>query len=153
LKAVEEVNYDQKKALLPKIDGHFGSIAGKTVALWGLAFKPNTDDIREAPALEMIDALVSRGAKVQCYDPEAMPNVQRLIGDKAVFAEKMYAALDGADFLVIATEWPEFRTPDFAKIEALLKEKVIFDGRNVFELDTVRKHGYTYYSIGRQDIK
>jgi len=153
LKAVEEVNYDQKKALLPKIDSHYGSIAGKTVALWGLAFKPNTDDIREAPALEMIDALVSRGAKVQCYDPEAMPNVQRLIGDKAVFAEKMYGALEGADFLVIATEWPEFRTPDFAKIETLLKEKVIFDGRNVFELDTVRKHGYTYYSIGRQDIK
>jgi UDPglucose 6-dehydrogenase len=153
LKAVEEVNYDQKKALLPKIDGHFGSISGKTVAMWGLAFKPNTDDIREAPALEMIDALVSRGAKVQCYDPEAMLNVQRLIGDKALFAEKMYAALEGADFLVIATEWPEFRTPDFVKIEALLKEKVIFDGRNVFELDTLRKHGYTYYSIGRQDIK
>ena len=153
LKAVEEVNYDQKKALLPKIDSHYGNIAGKTVAMWGLAFKPNTDDIREAPALKMIDALVSRGAKVQCYDPEAMPNVQRLIGDKAVFTEKMYSALEGADFLVIATEWPEFRTPDFAKIEALLKEKVIFDGRNVFELDTVRKHGYTYYSIGRQDIK
>jgi len=139
--------------LLPKIDAHYGSIAGKTVAMWGLAFKPNTDDIREAPALEMIDALLERGAKVQCYDPEAMSNVQRILGDKVVFAEKMYAALEWADFLVIATEWPEFRTPDFAKIESLLKEKVIFDGRNVFEMDTMRKHGYSYYSIGRKDIK
>ena len=153
LKAVEDVNYDQKKALLPKIDAHYGNINGKTVAMWGLAFKPNTDDIREAPALEMIDALLQRGAKVQCYDPEAMPNVQRILGDSVVFAEKMYAALEGADFLVIATEWPEFRTPDFAKIEGSLKEKVIFDGRNVFEMETMRKHGYTYYSIGRKDIK
>ena len=153
LKAVEDVNYDQKKALLPKIDAHYGDINGKTVAMWGLAFKPNTDDIREAPALEMIDALLQRGAKVQCYDPEAMPNVQRILGDTVVFAEKMYDALEGADFLVVATEWPEFRTPDFAKIDGSLKEKVIFDGRNVFEMDTMRKHGYTYYSIGRKDIK
>ena len=153
LKAVEEVNYDQKKALLPKIDAHYGDIKGKTVAMWGLAFKPNTDDIREAPALEMIDALLQRGAKVQCYDPEAMPNVQRILGDSVVFSEKMYAALEGADFLVIATEWPEFRTPDFGKLDTLLAEKVIFDGRNVFEMDTMRKHGYTYYSIGRKDIK
>jgi UDPglucose 6-dehydrogenase len=153
LKAVEDVNYDQKKALLPKIDAHYGDIKGKTVAMWGLAFKPNTDDIREAPALEMIDALLQRGAKVQCYDPEAMPNVQRILGDSVVFAEKMYSALEGADFLVIATEWPEFRTPDFARIDGLLAEKVIFDGRNVFEMDTMRKHGYTYYSIGRKDIK
>jgi len=123
------------------------------VAMWGLAFKPNTDDIREAPALEMIDALLQRGAKVQCYDPKAMPNVQRVLGGSVVFSEKMYAALEGADFLVIATEWPEFRTPDFARIDGLLAEKVIFDGRNVFEMDTMRKHGYTYYSIGRKDIK
>lgn len=104
------MNADQKKALLPKIDAHYGDIKGKTVAMWGLAFKPNTDDIREAPALEMIDALLQRGAKVQCYDPEAMPNVQRILGDSVVFSEKMYSALEGADFLVIATEWPEFRT-------------------------------------------
>lgn len=153
MKAVEEVNFDQKKALLPKIDSHFGSISGKTVAIWGLAFKPNTDDIREAPALEIIDALVARGAKVKCYDPEAMPNVQSLIGGKVIFAEKMYAVLEGADFLVIATEWPEFRSPNFDKIKCLLKEKVIFDGRNIFELDKVRKHGFTYYSIGRQTIR
>jgi UDPglucose 6-dehydrogenase len=153
LKAVEEVNYDQKKALLSKIDSHYGDIKGKTVAIWGLAFKPNTDDIRDAPALEMIDAFLQRGARVKCYDPEAMSNVKRILGDSVVFAEKMYSALEGADFLVIATEWPEFRTPDFALIDALLAEKVIFDGRNVFETDTMFKNGYTYYSIGRKDIK
>ncbi len=152
LKAVEQVNADQKKILMPKIDKHFGSISGKTVALWGLAFKPNTDDIREAPALELIDELTKRGAKVQCYDPEAMENVKRIIGDKAHFAERMYEALEGADFLIVATEWPEFRTPDFGKIESMLTEKVIFDGRNVFELDNMQKRGFTYYSIGRKDI-
>ncbi len=153
LKAVEDVNADQKKALLPKIDQHFGSIQGKKVALWGLAFKPNTDDIREAPALEMIDALTNRGASVSCYDPEAMSNVKQVMGDKVEFCETSYAALEGADFLVIATEWPEFRTPDFDKIASFLTEKVIFDGRNLFDLEVVRKHGFTYYSIGRQDIK
>jgi len=153
LKAVEDVNADQKKALLPKIDGHFGSISGKTVAMWGLAFKPNTDDIREAPALEMIDALIERGASVKCYDPEAMENVKQVMGDKITFCESGYDTLNGSDFLVIATEWPEFRTPDFEKIGSLLSEKVIFDGRNLFDLDVVKKHGFSYYSIGRQDIK
>ncbi len=153
LKAVEDVNAEQKKALLPKIDQHFGSIAGKKVAMWGLAFKPNTDDIREAPALEMIDALIERGATVNCYDPEAMPNVKQLIGNKVEFSETSYHTLEGADFLIIATEWPEFRNPDFNKIGSLLTEKVIFDGRNLFDLEVVRKHGFKYYSIGRQDIK
>lgn len=153
LKAVEDVNADQKKALLPKIDAHFGSISGKTVAMWGLAFKPNTDDIREAPALEMIDELISRGAKVQVYDPEAMLNVKNTIQDKVSYADSSYDAMQGADFLIIATEWPEFRTPDFDKIKSSLKEKVIFDGRNLFELDTIKKHGFSYYSIGRKDIK
>ncbi len=153
LKAVEEVNYHQKKTLLSKVDLHFGDISGKTVALWGLAFKPNTDDIREAPALEIIKALLQRGAKVQCYDPEAMENVHGILGNKVVFSENMYKALGGADLLVIATEWPEFRKPDFAKIELLMKEKVIFDGRNVFEMATMRKNGFTYYSIGREDVK
>ena len=153
LKAVEDVNAEQKKALLPKIDQHFGSIAGKKVAMWGLAFKPNTDDIREAPALEMIDALIERGATVNCYDPEAMPNVKQVIGNKVGFSETSYQTLEGADFLIIATEWPEFRTPDFDKIASLLTEKVIFDGRNLFDLEVARKHGFKYYSIGRQDIK
>ena len=153
LKAVESVNYDQKKIMMPKIDARFPSVAGKTVAMWGLAFKPNTDDIREAPALELIDELLKRGASVRAFDPEAMPNVQRLLGDKIVFADSMYHALEGSDFLIIATEWPEFRTPDFTKIETLLSEKVIFDGRNVFDLETVEKKGFEYYSIGRKDIK
>ena len=153
LQAVEEVNASQKQALLPKIDKHFGSISGKTVALWGLAFKPNTDDIREAPALEMIDAFMARGAKVQAYDPEAMANVKELVGDNVSFSEGAYEALEGADFLVIATEWPEFRTPQFERIAASLSEKVIFDGRNLYELDTAAKHGFVYYSIGRSDIK
>ena len=153
LKAVEDVNAAQKKALVPKIMQHYGSIEGKTIALWGLAFKPNTDDIREAPALEMIELLTQSGAKVRAYDPEAMANVKAIMADKATFCESSYDALEGADFLVIATEWPEFRTPDFSKIQRLLKDKVIFDGRNLFELDTVKKHGFTYYSIGRSDIK
>jgi len=153
LKAVEDVNADQKKALVPKIMQHYGSIEGKTVALWGLAFKPNTDDIREAPALEMIELLTQAGAKVQAYDPEAMANVKAIMADKATFCESSYETLEGADFLVIATEWPEFRTPDFNKIQGLLKDKVIFDGRNLFELETLKKHGFTYYSIGRSDVK
>ncbi|MBU3745244.1 MAG: UDP-glucose/GDP-mannose dehydrogenase family protein, partial [Sediminibacterium sp.] len=153
LKAVEAVNYDQKKIMMPKIDARFPSVAGKTVAMWGLAFKPNTDDIREAPALELIDELLKRGAKVRAFDPEAMPNVQRLLGDKIVFADSMYHTLEGSDFLIVATEWPEFRTPDFGKIETLLSEKVIFDGRNVFDLETMEKKGFEYYSIGRKDIK
>ena len=153
LKAVEAVNYDQKKIMMPKIDARYPSVAGKTVAMWGLAFKPNTDDIREAPALELIDELSKRGAKVRAFDPEAMPNVQRLLGDSIVFADSMYHALEGSDFLIVATEWPEFRTPDFGKIETLLSEKVIFDGRNVFDLETMEKKGFEYYSIGRKDIK
>lgn len=153
LKAVEAVNYDQKKIMIPKIDARFPSVTGKTVAMWGLAFKPNTDDIREAPALELIDELLKRGAKVRAFDPEAMPNVQRLLGETIVFADSMYHALEGADFLIVATEWPEFRTPDFGKIETLLSEKVIFDGRNVFDLETMEKKGFEYYSIGRKDIK
>ncbi len=153
LKAVEAVNYDQKKIMMPKIDARYPSVAGTTVAMWGLAFKPNTDDIREAPALELIDELLKRGAKVRAFDPEAMPNVQRLLGDSIVFADSMYHALEGSDFLIVATEWPEFRTPDFGKIETLLSEKVIFDGRNVFDLETMEKKGFEYYSIGRKDIK
>jgi UDPglucose 6-dehydrogenase len=153
LKAVEDVNAAQKKALMPKILQHYGTLQGKTIALWGLAFKPNTDDIREAPALEMIDLLTQAGATVRAYDPEAMENVKGVMGDKAIFCESAYTALEGADFLVIATEWPEFRTPDFNKMQQSLTDKVIFDGRNLFELETVKKHGFTYYSIGRSDIK
>ncbi len=153
LKAVEFVNADQKKALLPKIDSHYNSIEGKTIAIWGLAFKPNTDDIREAPALEMIDELKKRGANIKVYDPEAMLNVKNLISEKVEYCDSSYETIEGADFLIIATEWPEFRTPDFQKIKDKLKESVIFDGRNLFDLALMKKHGFTYYSIGRSTIK
>jgi len=121
--------------------------------MWGLAFKPNTDDIREAPALEMIDELKNRGANIKVYDPEAMLNVKDLIKDKVEYCNSSYDTIDGADFLVIATEWPEFRTPDFQKIKNSLRESVIFDGRNLFDLEMMKKHGFTYYSIGRTSIK
>lgn len=153
LKAVEEVNAIQKKTLMPRIRKAFPSLNGVKFALWGLAFKPNTDDIREAPALELIDELTAAGAHVVSFDPEAMPNVQRQIGDKVVYAAGQYEALEGADALIIATEWPEFRTPDFAKIRSLMKGRTIFDGRNVFDLETVKKEGFTYYSIGRADVE
>lgn len=154
LKAVEEVNAVQKKVLIPKITSRFGNnLSGKTVAMWGLAFKPNTDDIREAPALEMIDDLLQLGAKVKAFDPEAMPNVKAILGDKIEFSDTQYNVLEGADFLIIATEWPEFRTPDFDALNTSLKEKVIFDGRNVFDLETMRRKGFEYYSIGRKTLK
>ncbi|MFN7302665.1 MAG: UDP-glucose dehydrogenase family protein [Bacteroidia bacterium] len=153
LKAVEDVNAIQKKTLMPRIRKAFPSLNGVKFALWGLAFKPNTDDIREAPALELIDELTAAGAHVVSFDPEAMPNVQRQIGDKVVYAAGQYEALEGADALIIATEWPEFRTPDFAKIRSLMKGRTIFDGRNVFDLEAVKKEGFTYYSIGRADVE
>lgn len=154
LKAVEAVNALQKKVLIPKIRARFGDdLTGKTIAIWGLAFKPNTDDIREAPALEIIEDLAARGANIKAFDPEAMENVKGVLGNQIVFAESMYEATNGADFLIIATEWPEFRTPDFGKLESGMNGKVIFDGRNVFDLDSMVKKGFEYYSIGRKDLK
>src|SRR5574343_522197 len=122
---------------------------GKKIALWGLAFKPDTDDIREAPALYMIDALVNAGASVCAYDPEAMKNVEGLIGDKISYAENEYTALEDADALLICTEWGVFRNPDFDQIGSLLKDKVIFDGRNLFEVQEMNEKGFYYSSIGR----
>ena len=121
--------------------------------MWGLAFKPNTDDIREAPALTIIDALLAEGASVSAYDPEAMNNVKALYNDTIHFAERQYDALTDADALVIATEWSEFRTPDFNNIASLLKNKVIFDGRNLFDLNKMEELGFHYVSIGRKTIK
>ncbi|MGB3116464.1 MAG: UDP-glucose/GDP-mannose dehydrogenase family protein [Ferruginibacter sp.] len=150
LNAVMDVNVTQKLHLLPKIKAYFGgSLKGKKLALWGLAFKPNTDDIREAPALDMIDVFTSEGATVTAFDPEAMENVQQLIKEKISYTENQYDALEGADALVIATEWNEFRTPDFDKVLTLLKNKVIFDGRNLFELDRMKELGFHYESVGR----
>jgi UDPglucose 6-dehydrogenase len=150
LKAVEKVNANQKLHLVEKIKAYFnGNLAGKHFALWGLAFKPNTDDIREAPALSIIEALTSMGATITAYDPEAMPNVQAQIGDKIQYAANQYEALQGAVALIIATEWSEFRTPDFDSMVKELKHKVIFDGRNVFDVQDLISHGFIYNSIGR----
>jgi UDPglucose 6-dehydrogenase len=150
LNSVMEVNEKQKLHLLPKIKRYFkDNLQGKHFALWGLAFKPNTDDIREAPALYIIDALIEAGATVKAFDPEAMPNVKGVIGDKIQYAESQYEALDKADALIIATEWNEFRTPDFLKIVATLKSKVIFDGRNLFDTSSIKELGFYYESIGR----
>lgn len=152
LKSVMAVNDDQKKKLIPVVKEYFdGDLKDKTIAVWGLAFKPYTDDIREAPALENIKALLDAGAKVTAYDPEAMDNVKRLIPG-ITYCHTAYAALDDADALMIFTEWPQFRTPDFEKMGKLLKEKVIFDGRNLYELDQMRDNGFTYYSIGREAL-
>ena len=153
LQSVMDVNHAQKKRLLPLIKKHFGGdLKGKTIAVWGLAFKPYTDDIREAPAIDNIRELLAEGAKVTAYDPEAMDNVRNVLGNQITFAHTSYAALDDADALVIMTEWPMFRTPEFEKMNLLLKNKVIFDGRNVYELDQMREMGYTYYSIGREVV-
>lgn len=150
LNAVMDVNEKQKLFLLPKINAYYNNnLKGKHFALWGLAFKPNTDDIREAPALYIIDALVAAGATVSVFDPEAMPNVKGVIGDKVTYAENQYAALENADSLIIATEWSVFRTPDFDKIASTLKAKVVFDGRNLFDVPRMKELGYFYESVGR----
>jgi len=149
LDAVTEVNEIQKSHLVTKISRYFGDLKGKHFALWGLAFKPNTDDIREAPALEIIEALLAGGATIAAFDPEAMNNVKNIIGDRISFCDTPYDCLTDADALIIATEWNEFRTPDFDKIMATLKEPVIFDGRNVFDVSSMEKKGFHYESIGR----
>jgi len=139
---------------LPGIRAYFnGQLRGKHFALWGLAFKPNTDDIREAPALYIIDALVKEGATVSVFDPEAMRNVKQELGDRVQYAGSQYEALENADALIIATEWNEFRTPDFSRIASSLKNKVIFDGRNLFDLSVMRELGFYYQSVGRAIIK
>lgn len=154
LKSVMEVNEAQKTKMIPLLKKHFDSdLKGKTIAVWGLSFKPYTDDIREAPALENIEILLEAGAKVIAYDPEGMDNVRNYVfGHKITYAHTPYAALDDADALMIFTEWPQFRTPEFEKMALLMKSKVIFDGRNVYELDQMRELGFTYYSIGRETV-
>jgi len=150
LKAVEKVNANQKVHLVEKIKSFYqGNLKGKHFALWGLAFKPSTDDIREAPALSMIKALLQEGATITAYDPEAMSSVKNEIGNNINYAQSQYQALEGADALLIATEWSEFRTPDFERIGQLLLSKVIFDGRNLFEVAKLQQLGYQYISIGR----
>lgn len=151
LKAVERVNENQKLHLVNKIKSYFKhDLRGKHFALWGLAFKPNTDDIREAPALVIIDTLIGLGATITAYDPEAMPNVMLALGDKIRYVENQYDALEKANALIIATEWSEFRTPDFDQMELLMGgNKIIFDGRNLFEINKMKELGFYYESIGR----
>lgn len=154
LDSVMKVNYDQRKLFLNEVLSYYnGDVKGKTIALWGLAFKPNTDDIREAPALFLIEELTKLGASIRAYDPEAMPNVKREMGDKAYYAIDQYDALTGADFLIIATEWNTFRSPDFDRVISLLKNKVIFDGRNLYALNHMKELGFYYYSVGRKTIE
>jgi UDPglucose 6-dehydrogenase len=128
---------------------HFGSLKGKTIGLWGLSFKPRTDDMREAPAITIIEKLLSAGAKVQAFDPEAMKVAKGIFGSKIALVDRSYDALKGADALAIVTEWNEFREPDFVKMRKLLSAPVIFDGRNLYNPSQMKEHGFTYYSIGR----
>ena len=150
LKAVEAVNELQKKVLVDMVQKHFGrDLKGKRIAVWGLAFKPNTDDMREAPAVVVIEGLLAAGAKVTAYDPEAMHEAKkRYLGDRVEYAEMPMAALEGADALVLVTEWNEFRRPDFDAVKAALKTPVVFDGRNIYPRATLEKMGFTYYGIG-----
>lgn len=154
LQAVMEVNDNQRIILLEKIIHQFGSdLHGKTFAMWGLAFKPNTDDIREAPALYLIETLLERGAKIQAFDPEAMQNVKKEIGDRIAYGNNQYEVLQNADALIIVTEWSVFRTPDFELMQRSMKNKMIFDGRNLFELEELREQGFYYESIGRKIVE
>src|SRR5690606_14384849 len=148
LKAVMAVNDGQKTRLIPAMRKHLGgSLKGKVITVWGLAFKPHTDDIREAPSLYNIDVLLKEGAIIRAHDPEAMENVKKVLGDRISYFDDPYEAATGADAILIATEWPEFRTPDFDRLSTLVKNKAIFDGRNSYDLSLRRDLGYTYYSI------
>jgi UDPglucose 6-dehydrogenase len=149
LKAVEMVNEKQKVRLLDKVKTHFGSLKGKRIAVWGLSFKPRTDDMREAPAVPLVKGLLAEGAQVQVYDPEAMKIARGIFGSKVTYAENSYGALTGADALLIVTEWNEFREPDFGRMRKLLRGAVIFDGRNLYNPEQIRAQGFTYTSIGR----
>ena len=154
LSAVLKVNQEQKTILFPKIKNFFrGDLSGKKIAVWGLAFKPDTDDIREAPALFMIEALLDAGANISAYDPEALPNVKNSLGAKIDYASDEYSALSGADALLICTEWGIFRNPDFTRMKSLMKDAVLFDGRNLFEIGEMNDKGFYYCSIGRNVIE
>ncbi len=153
LNSVIDVNRSQKVKLIEKIKNYFnGNLKGKTIAIWGLSFKPYTDDIREAPSIVNIESLIAEGAHIKAYDPEASENVREILGDKIELCSEEYKVLERADALLIVTEWPVFRTPDFEVMGQLMNNKVIFDGRNLYELDAIQKHGFSYISIGRKEI-
>ena len=153
LNSVMNVNQGQKMRLIDKMQAYFGDLKGKTIAIWGLAFKPNTDDIREAPALSLIDALLEQGAQVRAFDPEAMENVRHVYGDEIQLCKDQYDALENADALAIVTEWSVFRTPDFNRMKNLLNHPLIFDGRNLYGLEAMKDIGFHYESIGRETIQ
>jgi len=153
LDAVIDINKDQKTRLIPRIEDYYGNdLQGKNIAIWGLSFKPETDDIREAPSIDVMNALLERGAKLRVFDPEGMPNIERKFGDKLYYASSMYDALEGVDGLVICTEWSIFRTPDFEKIRTKMNRHVIFDGRNLYNTADMQKESFHYFSIGRKAI-
>ncbi len=149
LRAVERTNERQKKSLVAKAVKHFGDLAGKTIAVWGLAFKPKTDDMREAPSLEIIEGLAGKGARIQATDPVALEVARSILGERVKLCEGPYEALEGADALCVVTEWNEFRHPDFERMKGLMKQPVIFDGRNIFDPAAMRSRGFIYYGIGR----
>ena len=153
LQSVEDVNEDQKKVIVKKIKSHFNDIKGKTFAFWGLSFKPQTDDMREAPSVVIINALLEAGAKVKAYDPVAIEEAKHYLGDTIEYGKDQYDVLIDADALILITEWPEFRIPNFKVMEKLMNNKVLFDGRNIYEPSEMKENGYTYYSIGRQPQK
>jgi len=153
LDAVIDINNSQKTILIPKILRHFNNdLAGKKIAVWGLAFKPETDDIREAPSIYLMNALLEKGVNLSVFDPEAMPNIEKQFGNKLTYADSMYAALENADALLICTEWSIFRTPNYEKLKQLLQHPVIFDGRNLYNLEDMEAEKFTYFSIGRKQI-
>jgi UDPglucose 6-dehydrogenase len=153
LEAVDAVNEAQKRVLWDKLQRHFeGRLTGRAIAVWGLAFKPRTDDVREAPALAVIDNLLAAGATVRVHDPEAMPNVRNQYGDKLTYCQRLYDTVEQADALVIVTEWNEFRNPDFAQMRQQMKQAIIFDGRNLYEPSHMTKLGFKYFPIGRPPV-
>jgi UDPglucose 6-dehydrogenase len=153
LNSVIEINSAQKTILLPKIESYFkNDLKGKTIAVWGLAFKPETDDVREAPSIDMMEALLKKGAKLQVFDPEAMPNIEKQFGAKLTYSESMYAALKEADALLICTEWSIFRTPDYGRLKELLNNPIIFDGRNLYNVNDMEAEGFAYVSVGRKSV-
>jgi UDPglucose 6-dehydrogenase len=149
LSAVEDVNDAQKERLVCKMQQHFSDLRGRRIAVWGLAFKPRTDDMREAPAIVIIERLLKLGADVRAYDPEASETARAIFGDRITICERSYDALPGADALAIVTEWNEFREPDFKRMRQLLRAPVVFDGRNIYSPEHMRALGFTYFSIGR----
>jgi UDPglucose 6-dehydrogenase len=149
LRAAEAVNETQKTRIVGKMEAHFSDLKGLTIALWGLAFKPRTDDMREAPSISIIRSLLSKGAIVKAYDPEATATARRLFDDQIRYCDKSYDALDGADALAVVTEWNEFREPDFKRMRQLMRSPVVFDGRNIYSPEQMRALGFTYFSIGR----